>query len=345
MSLDQLRERNAGGKFDKFIKASEKTSSQGKKNFNDPDLFYPQLDKAGNGLAVIRFLPGLVSEDEPIYVEEITHGFKGINGKFFKEYCPTKYEKDCPVCASNKKIVDLHGGEFDVIPESAKKIVRSRSRKIQFYANILIIENPSDPELAGKVMKFRFGKKIYEKILAKVNPKFETETPIPIWDFEEGANFKLIIKKKDGFTNYDDCYFDVPSIVDADTTKRCLEEQFPINGYLDPKLYKDYNVIRNRLGAFIGHDNLADLPDGGAGGTFDPQPQAQAQTSQPDSQPKVNPLTDNTAKNAPGENPMTGENVGVAGDDTNPTETDISSGAPSGDDMDYFMDLAGGEEK
>lgn len=341
MGLEELRARNKDGKLDKFIKAAEKTQMGKKRNdFQDPDLFYPNLDSDGNAHAKIRFLPGLESEEEPIYVEQITHGFKGVGGKFFYEYCPTAVEKPCPICDANRKIVDDNGGDFDALSEVPQKLVRNRSRKITYYANVLVIENPSDPSVNGKVMKFRFGKKILEKIMAKVNPQFETDPPVLVWEYLEGSDFKLVIKKVKGFANYDDSSFEAVRPLDDATISMCRDKQFPLAQYTDPKLYKDYNVIRNRLSGAIGSANLAPLPDD-IGGTFDPQT-ATPQKSDPPSKGKAtNPLTEDTpSQTTTVENPQTGAPLTDVSE--NPTETDADNGMGD-DDMDYFMNLAGGE--
>jgi hypothetical protein len=261
MSIDEIRERNVDGKLDKLVKAQERTSLGQRKNYQEDDVYTISTDKEGNGTAIIRFLPGLEIEEEPLYVETINHWFKGKGGQFYQEGCPTAMGSQCPVCDSSKMIVDRFGGNFKTIPEEWQKIIRNRSRGFSFYTNILVIHDPVHPDKIGHIFKYRFGKKILEKILAKAQPKFETDPVVNVFDYQEGANFKIIVKKVSGYPNYDDSSFDVVSPLSPQYIDFCKQRQFALLPYTNPARYKDYMLLRSILVNHIDGAQLAPIPD------------------------------------------------------------------------------------
>jgi hypothetical protein len=250
MSLEDIRSRNKDGKLDKFLKAAGKTSLGKKRNNNDQEeTYYPERDKNGNGSCIIRFLPGLDSEDNPYFVERFQHGFRH-NNKWFIEFCPTTIDKECPVCEDNFDIVDEYGS-WDECPPDVQKILRARSRTNGYragnYCNILVIKDPANPENEGKVHLFKFGKAILNDILDMAQPVDnglgETPEPVDVFDLMEGANYKFIINKKDGMANYSKSEFEKPSkCPDFD-----LESQHPLLPLVDEKLFKSYDELSERF--------------------------------------------------------------------------------------------------
>lgn len=230
-------------KFDKLIKAVKKTTVAKEKNdFKDNDIYYPERDSEGNAKVVIRFLPGLEAEGEPCFVELFTHGFKSPNGRWFIENCPTTIEGKCPVCQANSALVQSEGG-WNVMTKSSKSLVRERKRKQGFFTNIIVISDKVNPENEGKVFKFRFGFKILEKIMAKMTPEFDDVEPINVFDYNEGANFRLVIRKVEGYANYDKSEFDAPTTMDDKTIALVKEKQFTLNTYTDPDNFMDYDKM------------------------------------------------------------------------------------------------------
>lgn len=173
----------------------------------DPRLWKLEVDKAGNGMAVIRFLPRSKGDDKP-WVKYYDHAFQGPGG-WYIDSCATSINKECYVCQENTKL-------WNSGIESDKDISRKRKRKVKYISNIYVIKDPAHPENEGQVKLFRYGKKIFEKIQECLTPKFEDEAPTDPFDFWTGANFKLKQYKYEGYPNYDRSSFDAPSALSDD---------------------------------------------------------------------------------------------------------------------------------
>lgn len=202
--------------------ASQLASLSGSKGFNSEDKgeWKLKLDNAGNGQAVIRFLPGKGDEGVPFAVL-VNHGFKK-GGKWYIENCTSTHGDydSCPVCQYLSK-----NDSYNTNNEEYKLL----KRKTSYYANILVVKDPAAPENEGKVFKYRFGKKIWDKINAMVAVDVEMgETPIDVTCAFEGANFVLKVKKVSGFSNYDESKFlgqsEIPNIED-EAYQAQLQEQ------------------------------------------------------------------------------------------------------------------------
>ena len=174
-------------------------SNQSKVSYVDDRFWKPELDKTGNGYAVLRFLPAVKDEDLP-WCKMWSHAFQGPGGWYIENSLTTLNQKD-PVSEENSRL-------WNTGIEADKEIARKRKRKLSYYANVLIVSDPKHPENEGQVKLFKFGKKIFDKITDKMQPQFEDEKPINPFDFWEGADFKLKIRKVDGFWNYDKSEFD-----------------------------------------------------------------------------------------------------------------------------------------
>lgn len=208
---------------------------------DDKNFWRAETDKAGNGFAVIRFLPAK-SEDDLPFVKLYDHGFQGPGGKWFIEKCPTTIGQPCPVCESN-------GPLWNSGRESDKEIVRKRKRRMSFIANVLVVSDPKNPDNEGKVFMFKFGRKIFDKIKDAMQPQFEDEEPINPFDLADGANFKLKIRKVEGYANFDKSEFEDPSAVeDADSV---LDKVFDLKPYVDPSAFKDYVTLETKLNQVI----------------------------------------------------------------------------------------------
>ena len=194
MDFESLKTSNSG--FDKLTKALEENlnpEDQANKNkYQDDRIWKPELDKTGNGYAVLRFLPASEGEDMP-WVRLWSHAFQGPGGWFIENSLTTLGNKD-PVSEENTRL-------WNTGVDSDKDIARKRKRKLSYYSNILVVSDPKHPENEGKVFIFKFGKKIFDKITEAMQPAFEDEKPINPFDFWKGANFKLKIRKVDGYWN------------------------------------------------------------------------------------------------------------------------------------------------
>ena len=212
MDFETLK--SSSSNFDKLTKALESNlnpEDQSNKNKYQDDRFWkPELDKTGNGYAVIRFLPAVSGEDLP-WQRVWSHAFQGPGGWYIENSLTTLNQKD-PVSEYNSKL-------WNSGVESDKEIARKQKRKLQYYSNIYVVSDPKHPENEGKVFLFRYGKKIYDKLMEALQPQFEDETPVNPFDFWEGANFKLKIRKVDGYWNYDKSEFDSPSELNEDDSE------------------------------------------------------------------------------------------------------------------------------
>lgn len=241
-----LRRSTAQALLKKVQEASaQKVESQG----SDDRFWQPTVDSNGNGFAVIRFLPSK-TEDALPFVKTYSHGFK-VGSKWFIEECPTTIGEKCPVCDSNSELWNS-GYEND------KKTVRERKRRLRFVSNIIVIKDPKNPENEGKIFLFGYGKKIYDKLVTAMNPPEEYgEDPRDPFGFFDGCVVKLKIKNKDGYRNYDDTTVEPASdLYDGDEEKlmEVLEKMHDLGEFTDPKKFKPYVQLKNRLSQVLGED-------------------------------------------------------------------------------------------
>ena len=246
MDFEALKTSSSG--FDKLTKALEENlnpeDSKKQNKYQDERLWKPELDKTGNGYAVLRFLPATSGEDMP-WVRLWSHAFQGPGGWYIENSLTTLGHKD-PVSEENTRL-------WNTGVESDKGIARNRKRKLSYYSNVLIVSDPAHPENEGQVKLFKFGKKIFDKITEAMQPEFDDETPINPFDFWKGANFKLKIRKVDGFWNYDKSEFEgVSAIADNDDSIKAIwEKQYPLKPFLDADNFKSYEELKEKLNRVI----------------------------------------------------------------------------------------------
>ena len=246
MDFDQLKTSSSG--FDKLTKALEENlnpeDSKKSNKYQDERLWKPELDKTGNGYAVLRFLPATSGEDMP-WVRLWSHAFQGPGGWYIENSLTTLGHKD-PVSEENTRL-------WNTGVESDKGIARNRKRKLSYYANVYVVSDPTHPENEGQVKLFKFGKKIFDKITEAMQPAFEDETPINPFDFWKGANFKLKIRKVDGFWNYDKSEFEGTSAIadNDDNIKAIWEKQYPLKPFLETSNFKSYEELKEKLNRVI----------------------------------------------------------------------------------------------
>ena len=230
-------------------KIQEMSSPKGSQRQEDERYWKPEVDKAGTGSAVIRFLPCKAEEGFPL-VQLWSHGFQGPTGKWFIDNCPTSLGPDdpCPACKANGEL-------WNTGNEAKKKLASSRKRKLNYISNVLVVNDPKHPENNGKVFLYKYGKKIFEKIKDQIAPpdEFPDMAPVDPFDMEEGANFKLRIVRVDNFPNYDKSSFDNPTPVgDADRIAELEDQLFSLNDILDKKHFKSFEDLKKRFDAVTG---------------------------------------------------------------------------------------------
>lgn len=207
---------------------------------DDPRFWQPTVDKHGNGYAVIRFLPATAGEDTPV-VRYYSHGFQGPGG-WYIENSLTSLGKDDPVSEYNTKL-------WNTGLESNKAIARKQKRNCIYVSNILVVQDKENPQNEGEVFLYKHGPKIFEKIKTAAAPTFEDETPINPYDFWGGANFKLKIRKVEGYRNYDASEFsETTPVAGSDAAIQAIwDKQHSLSEFTDPAQYKSYDELKVRL--------------------------------------------------------------------------------------------------
>ena len=239
MSLQSLKKSNT---LDKLLGAAEvENKPQEKKSYVDERIWKPVMDKSGNGFAVIRFLPAVKGEDLP-WAKVWNHAFQGPTGQWYIENSLTTLGQNDPVS-------EMNSAYWNSGVESDKEIARRQKRKLQYFANILVIKDGANPQNEGKVFLYRFGKKIFDKCMEAMQPAFEDETPVNPFDFWEGADFKLKIRKVDGYWNYDKSEFDSPSPLfdDDEKLEEVWKKQYSLAEFTSPSNFKSYDELKTRL--------------------------------------------------------------------------------------------------
>lgn len=244
MSGFSSMKKNAQSAIDKLSKEMSKVSE--KKNYDDDRFWTLERDKAGNGYAVIRFLPPVDGEDIP-WVRLFSHGFQGKGG-WLIDNCPTTVGKKCPICEANTEL-------WNSGLESNKGIARDRKRKLSYIANVLVVSDPSNRENEGKVFLYKFGKKIFDKLQEAMNPTAPDETKINPFDFWQGANFKLKAHLESGYVSYEKSAFQTPSEVFDGDDKRLealWKSQHALLPFVAPDQFKSYEELKDRMHQVLG---------------------------------------------------------------------------------------------
>jgi len=233
--------------FDKLTSELTKMNSNTPQNSNDDDRFWkPDVDKSGNGHAVIRFLPPPGGEDVP-FVRIWDHAFQGPGGWYIEKSLTTLGKQD-PISEYNSKL-------WNSGIEANKNQARKQKRNLAYYSNIYVVSDPTRPQNEGKVFLYKYGKKIFDKLNEAMNPEFPDEAPINPFDLWEGANFKLKIRNVAGYRNYDKSEFDKPAPLsqDDDDLKKIWESEHSLQELVDPSKFKSYDELKVRLEKALGN--------------------------------------------------------------------------------------------
>jgi len=238
-SFAQLK-KSRQSQIEKLTTEVSKLQGQGAPQGADDRYWKPEVDKAGNGHAMIRFLPAPEGEDVP-FVRIWDHGFQGPGGWFIERSLTSLGQND-PVSEYNTTL-------WNSGVEANKDIARKQKRRLSFMSNICVIEDPANPDNAGKVFLYKYGKKIFDKLNDMMNPEFEDESAINPFDLWDGANFRLKMRNVEGFRNYDKSAFDEPWPLFDDDEK--LEEVwkkcYSLQELINPSNFKSYDELKQRL--------------------------------------------------------------------------------------------------
>ena len=248
MSFENLK-RNRD-QISKLVQAAEKVGGAPteQKSYADERIWKPTVDKAGNGYAVLRFLPAPDGEDLP-WVRYWDHGFKGPTGLWYIENSLTSIGQTDPVGELNSKLWNS-GSEDD------KETARKQKRRLHYVANVYVVSDSANPDNEGKVFLFKFGKKIFDKIMDVMQPAFQDEKPVNPFDMWEGADFKLKIRNVEGYRNYDKSEFSSPSPLSEDDSKleAIYNKAYSLKEFTDPSNYKSYAELKAKLMRVLGQE-------------------------------------------------------------------------------------------
>lgn len=228
-----------------LISESNKLDTPSNKPQEDTRFWKPDVDKAGNGYAVIRFLPPVKEESMP-WIRIYNHGFQGPGGWYIEDSLTSINKKD-PVSEHNSML-------WNSGIESNKDLVRKQKRRLTYTSNIYVVKDPTRPENEGKVFLYKYGKKIWDKLNSAMNPEFEADTPFNPFDFWEGANFKLKIRQVAGYRNYDSSEFETPGpLLDNDDELEVIwDKQHSLDEFMKPENFKSYDELKAKLDRVLG---------------------------------------------------------------------------------------------
>jgi hypothetical protein len=235
-SLDKLRQ---------AMESASPSSEGAKKSYQDDTMWKPELDKTGNGYAVVRFLPTPEGEEMP-WVSYFDHGFQGPGGWYIEKSLTTLNKKD-PVSEYNTQL-------WNTGIEANKEIARKQKRRLHYVSNVYVVSDPKNPDNEGKVFKYRYGKKIFEQLKEAISPAFEDEQAINPFDLREGANFKIKIRKVDGYWNYDKSEFDsiAPLFDDEEKLNTIYNSVHSLSDVIAPSEFKTYEELKEKLDRVLG---------------------------------------------------------------------------------------------
>ena len=245
MSFANLKKKSRSGSLtEKLIRQVEKINDKGNSNV-DERIWKPVVDKSGNGYAIIRFLPEPEGCDLP-WSRVYTHAFQGTGGWYIENSLTTLGQKD-PVSEHNSEL-------WNSGSDANKEIARKQKRRLSYYSNIYVVSDPTNPENEGKVFLYKYGKKIFDKIMESMKPEFVDETPINPFDFWAGANFKLKIRRVEGYQNYDKSEFgSAEALFDDDAKLETIYNSlYNLNEFTDANNFKSYEKLKERLDSVLG---------------------------------------------------------------------------------------------
>ena len=254
MSFEALK-RNRGTDISQLVKAAEAVGGGEKKNYDDDRIWKPTVDKAGNGYAVLRFLPAAEGADLP-WARYWDHGFKGPTGLWYIENSLTSIGQPDPIGELNSRLWNS-GIEAD------KETARAQKRRLHYVVNALVVEDPSAPHNVGRVVLYKFGQKIFDKIMDVMQPSFADEKAVNPFDFWDGADFKLKIRQVEGYRNYDKSEFASQSPLyggDEAKLESVYNAMHDLSEFTDPKNYKTYDELKAKLARVLGEESSMGAP-------------------------------------------------------------------------------------
>lgn len=249
MDFSKLKSQSGKSSLEKLTSELAKLN-QNADGGKDNRFWYPNVDKAGNGYAVIRFLPAPGDEEVP-FIRMFEHGFKGPNGSWYIENSLTTIGKPDPVSELNSQLWNMSSDD----DSPTRKQARAQKRKLNYICNIYVIQDQANPENNGKVFLFKFGKKLYDKLNDAMHPQFPGDVPMNPFDLWAGADFKLKIRNVDGYRNYDKSEFASPAPLfegDDERLEAIWKQEHSLQAFLAPSNFKTYDELKAKLNKVLG---------------------------------------------------------------------------------------------
>ena len=242
--------------IDKLVQASQKLNTGNQSSNNKDDRFWQlSVDKAGNGMAILRFLPEPSGEELP-WVRVFSHGFQGPGGWYIENSLTTLTGQKDPVSEYNSKL-------WNNGTDAGKEQARKQKRRLQYISNVYVVKDSANPDNEGKVFLYKYGKKIFDKLNEAMQPQFEDETPVNPFDFYEGADFRLKARNVEGYRNYDKSEFDSPSEFlggDDDALEEVWNSEYSLQAFVAPEQFKTYAELEAKLNRVLGLDGRNNPP-------------------------------------------------------------------------------------
>ena len=246
MTFANLKKQSKLGSLTSKLTNEIEKMNKGTTGGADERLWKLEVDKAGNGYAVIRFLPAPDGEELP-WAKLYSHAFQGPGGWYIENSLTTLGQKD-PVSEYNRLLWNS-GIDAD------KELARKQKRKLTYISNIYVVKDPTNPHNEGKVFLYKFGKKIFDKLTAAMQPEFEDEEAIDPFDFWQGANFKLKAKNVAGYRNYDSSEFAAvsPLLKDDEALEAIWKKEHSLEEHVAADQFKSYDELKTRLNYVLGN--------------------------------------------------------------------------------------------
>lgn len=229
-----------------MVENLQKDINQGSRSGDDDRIWKPKMGSDNTGYAVVRFLPGKDVSKTP-WIRMYDHGFQGPSGKWYIENSLTTLGQQDPVSEYNSKL-------WNNGTESGKEQARKQKRRTSYYANVLVVKDPANPQNEGKIKLYKFGQKIFDKVMTAMQPEFADEDPMNPFDLFEGANFRIKIKMVGGYWNYDSSDFERPAPLSEDESKleQIFNGQYDVHELIAPDQFKSYEELQQKLNMVLG---------------------------------------------------------------------------------------------
>lgn len=187
--------------FDIFNLDNEAFVKQEIKSKEDDEFIYkpyPELGKDGVYKSLIRFLPNITNPKKSKIHQYYVWLKDPVDGANHKALCPSTVGK-------KSLLKDLFWKLKNSNSAKDQDLSKSFSRKEDFYSLVQVVKDANRPDIEGKIMILKFGRKVNDMIEQQIKPEFGN--PSNPYDLFDGKNFGLQVRKVGEWNNYDLCQF------------------------------------------------------------------------------------------------------------------------------------------